>query len=119
MGGGFPGEVAPTSVGAMGKGRNREGWTMFGTVDLARRTIRSFATNTEDGYGGLAELQAVAELRQELDDAIDVMVRWLFTYDDASCAEIAAALNVTQQAVAKRWPGVSARPAGGQIGRLR
>ena len=111
--------VASTEVDATPKGRERDGWSMLGTIRGARGMVRSFARNTTDGLGGLAELAAMAQLRDELEAAIDACALHLLAEDDASYREIGIALNITPQAAAKRFPGASTRPPGGQSWRFR
>jgi hypothetical protein len=109
--------MASTTVEAKRADR-RAGRTMLDTISAASRFVTSFVTNTYAGHGGLAELAAIADLERQLVDARDDVARHLLRHDDAY-REIAVALGITPQAAAKRYPGVSSRPAGGQEGRLR
>lgn len=92
---------------------------MVGSIEAARRLVRAATRNTRDGYGGLAELAALVELRDEVEVAIDAGALHLLANDDASYREVAVALGITRQAAMKRYPEASSRPQGGQPGNLR
>lgn len=94
-------------------------WSLEGSLGVIDRFARAIAAHTADGYGGLAELYAVAEAHRRLADVIDAMARHLLTHDDYRYAEIGEALGITAQAVAKRYPGASSRRRGAQPGNLR
>ena len=110
--------VASTTVEAR-RANRRAGRTMFDTIAAASRFVASFVTNTRAGHGGLAELAAITDLEHQLADARDDVARHLLRHDDASYREVAIALGITPQAAAKRYPGASSRPVGGQEARLR
>jgi len=92
---------------------------MLESVDACARFLRAFRRRTRDGDAGLAELAAVAALRDDLDSAVDEIARHLLAADDCSYREIGVALGISPQAAAKRYPGASGRPAGGQRAGLR
>jgi hypothetical protein len=85
----------------------------------AASIIRAGGRRIADGDGDLAQLAALYALRAEIDAAVDTAARHLLADAEASRREIGSALGMTPQAVGKRWPGVSARPRGGQEARLR
>lgn len=92
---------------------------MLESVAAVSRLVRSFAKNTVDGYGGLSELYAIAELRRELDDVIDTIAAHLLANEDYSYREIGQALGFSRQWARRRYAGMSSRPSGGQPGNLR
>jgi hypothetical protein len=92
---------------------------MVDSIATVSRFLRAIKRRALDGDVGLAELTAVASLTVELRQTIDALVDVLLDQDDASYQEIAIALGITRQAAFKRYPGQSARPAGGQPSNLR
>ena len=76
--------------------------------------MASFTARTRRGEGGLAELTAITELNKSLMIAINEISIHLLAHEDCSYREIGIALGITSQAAAKRYPGASSRPAGGQ-----
>jgi hypothetical protein len=99
--------------------RSNPEWSLERSLGVPRRFVKAVVEHTEDGYGGLAELSALVELRGMLDDAIDRVARHLLENDDASYREVGVALEVSAQAVAKRYPNSSSRQRGAQPGNLR
>jgi hypothetical protein len=94
-------------------------WSMERSLGVPRRFVEAVVEHTRDGYGGLAELHALVELRDGIDSAIDHVARHLLEHDDASYREVGLAVGVTAQAVAKRYPNSSSRQRGAQPGNLR
>lgn len=93
--------------------------SMLHTIDAVRGMIIAQERRTRNGEGGLAELTALAELDDVLRRTVDGIARHLLERDDCSYREIGVALGISAQAAAKRYPGVSSRPAGGQPSWLR
>jgi hypothetical protein len=114
-----PSGVASTAVEATLPLAYRSGRSLLDTLAAARRFLRAAVDRTEHGDGGLAELARLADLELEVRRAVDGCAVWLLEHDDASYREVGAALGMSLQAVAKRYPGLSSRPAGGQESRLR
>jgi hypothetical protein len=113
-------EETPTTVGAKpDRPPATPERTLLDSIGAARRFVAAFVTRTRRGEGGLAELTAVVEMRNELDLAIDAIARHLLEHDDCSYKQIGIALDITQQAAAKRYRGASSRRAGGQPSWLR
>ena len=92
----------------------RPGWSFFNSLGAARRFFRSSVKHMSEGRGGLAELAAMVELRDELNAAIDASAKVLLAAEDVSYKEIGEALKITKQAVSLRYPRTSTRPVGGQ-----
>jgi hypothetical protein len=88
------------------------------SLGAADRLIRAAARRTVEGDGGLAELAAAARHLAETGAAINAMARHLLAAEEASYKEIGAALDISAQAAAKRYPGASARRPGGQPSHL-
>ena len=92
---------------------------MLDSIGAARRFVAAFVERTRRGEGGLAELAAVVELQAATGSAVDAIALHLLTVEDCSYREVGIALGITAQAAAKRYPGASSRPAGGQRAWLR
>ena len=96
------------------KRHEKPDWSFFNSLGAARRFFRKAVVHMAEGRGGLAELAALVEARDEMNAAIDASAKVLLAAEHVSYAEIGAALGVTKQAVSLRYPGASARPVGGQ-----
>ena len=92
----------------------KPGWSFIGTLGASRRFLRKAVVHMTEGRGGLTELAAMVELRDELNAAIDASAVVLLANEDVSYGEVGQALGITKQAVSLRYPGASARPVGGQ-----
>jgi DNA-directed RNA polymerase specialized sigma24 family protein len=116
-------DVKTTQVDSMAERRaarrRNPDWSLKSTIYAVKRFVHVFAGHTADGYGGLAELLAAVQVQRDMADAIDTMARHLLEHEDCSYREIAAALGISTQAVAKRYRGTSSRPRGGQRAGLR
>ena len=109
-------ELASTQVDATPTLNRRPILDSLGAAD---RLVRAAARRTIDGDGGLAELASAARHLAETADAVDTIARHLLSAEDCSYREIGVALGITAQAAAKRYPGASSRPGGGQRAGLR
>jgi hypothetical protein len=99
--------------------RKNPDWSLEGTISAVSRFVCSIVGHVDDGAGSLADLYALVRLRDRLDQAIDTAARHLLEHDDASYREVGAALGMTRQAAASRYPSSSSRRPGGQPSRLR
>src|SRR5262245_31965659 len=96
--------VASTAVDAVARADRK---SVVHTLDGAAAMIRSAGRRIVDGDGDLAELTVLAELAVIVREAVDVAARHLLEHTEASNKEIAYALGITRQAVAKRYPRAS------------
>lgn len=123
-------EVASTALDARSEAEQRAwlrravartdpNWSLERAMGAAQRFVDAVAGHTADGVGGLAELNALADLERRVRDVIDETAFRLLAHDDASYREVGIALGITRQAAENRYPRSSSRPAGGQPGNLR
>jgi hypothetical protein len=87
-------------------------------MGAAQRFLASHLAHIVDGEGELADLVALTDLAEQVNQTIDTLARRLLS-EGYSNREVGIALGLTRQAVALRYPGKSSRQPGAQPGALR
>ncbi len=92
------------------RARYREGKGMLDSIGAIDRFIcNGVVRRVQEGEGLLDELEAFHLVVVAAFEAESYFIGWLLDNDMASTAEIALAVNKTQQAIAKRYAGRSRR----------